>query len=131
MVQPGRRLWSCVIKNIKANTEVGVSKIPGPQYRPQVVGLLIPGLPQEGSPIYRKTQVARVDAEGNLTGKLVIPGTIFTREGAWDENLLSAAIVMEYGGFRYYEGGDTEVGPGMDAVARLPGMPGSVVISLA
>lgn len=46
-------------------------------------------------------------------GKAIpIPGELFTvnkpSRKKWDENELSTAIVIEYGDFRYYEGGDQE-----------------------
>lgn len=37
-----------------------------------------------------------------------IQGKILSSEVSWDENELSNAIVIEYGNFRYYEGGDQE-----------------------
>lgn len=37
-----------------------------------------------------------------------IQGKILKDEKSWDENELSNAIVIEYGKFRYYEGGDQE-----------------------
>jgi len=37
-----------------------------------------------------------------------IQGTHLENEETWDENELSNAIVIEYGDFRYYEGGDQE-----------------------
>lgn len=40
---------------------------------------------------------------------VVIDGTVVDDRGNWNENILSSAIVIRYGDFLYYEGGDQEV----------------------
>ena len=54
-----------------------------------------------------------------------IPGTLWpnastTPIGPYDENELSTAYVVEYGKFRYYEGGDQEYHPKADYARGIP-----------
>ena len=78
--------------------------------------------------IKANTEVAETDSDGNLIGNRTMPGTVLMDDGNWDENMLSTAIVIEYGSFRYYEGGDTKIGA-LDMVNPTAEAVGSVDVA--
>eukprot|EP00439_Symbiodinium_sp_Y106_P058140 s2697_g8.t1 len=78
--------------------------------------------------IKANNEVAETDGDGNLIGNRTMPGTVLMEDGNWDENMLSTAIVIEYGSFRYYEGGDTKIGA-LDMVDPTAEAVGSVDVA--
>jgi hypothetical protein len=69
------------------------------------------------TPFRVKNIKSNLDVWNDVTGSIdKIKGKVLKKSGYWNDNFMSNAIVIEYGNFRYYEGGDQDKNDNIDTV---------------